>query len=154
VDEAAEDLREAHGRSADQMNELAWWLVTSPYLLHRDPSLAVELAKQAVRQAPREAVYWNTLGVAHDRLGEWAAALKALEVVERLSPGKNFGVTAFFLAMCHHRLGDPAKAKDHYDRAVRWHPEDLGDVDSARQQEFKALRAEAEMLLKRPRHEP
>jgi tetratricopeptide (TPR) repeat protein len=154
VDKAAEDLREAHGRDAKQMNVLAWWLATAPNPVHRDPSLAVELAEQAVRQEPREAVYWTTLGVAHYRSGEWQAALQALKEAEKRAPGKNFSFNAFFLAMCHHQLGDPAKAKDHYDRAVRWRPEDPGNLDSAKQQELKALRAEAETLLKRPRHGP
>jgi tetratricopeptide (TPR) repeat protein len=154
VDKAADDLREARGWNADQMNALAWSLVTSPDLLHRDPTLAVELAKQAVRQAPREAVYWHTLGVAHYRLGEWAAALTALEEVETLAPGKNVGFNAYFLAMCHHQLGEPAKAKDDYDRAVRWRPEDPGNLDSAQRQELNALHAEAEALLKQPRHRP
>jgi tetratricopeptide (TPR) repeat protein len=154
VDKAAVDLREARGQSADQMNELAWWLLTAPDPLHRDPALAVELAKQAVRQVPREAGYWNTLGVAHYRSGEWPAALLALEKAETLAPGKNFGFNGFLLAMCHHQLGDPAKAKDHYDRAVRWRPEDPDNLDSAQQQELKTLHAEAEALLKRPRHGP
>src|SRR4029077_3564772 len=48
VDRAAADLREAHGGNADQMNALAWWLVTAPNLLHREPTLALELAKQLV----------------------------------------------------------------------------------------------------------
>jgi tetratricopeptide (TPR) repeat protein len=153
VDKAATDLREARGRNADQMNGLARWLVTAPEPLHRDPTLAVELAKQAVRQAPREAVYWNTLGVAHYRSGEWRAALGALEEAEKRAPGTNFGFNAFFLAMCHHQLGDPAKANDNYDRAARWSQEDPGNLDSAQQQQLKALHAEAEALLKRPRHD-
>jgi tetratricopeptide (TPR) repeat protein len=154
VDKAAPDLRAAQGRNAAQKNEVAWWLVTASNPVHREPALAVELAKQVVRQAPREAVYWKTLGVAHYRSGEWQAALGALEEAEKRAPGKNFGFNAFFLAMCHHQLGDPAKAKDHYDRAVRWHPEDPGNLDSAQQQELEALHAEAEALLKRPRHGP
>jgi hypothetical protein len=69
VDRAAEDLRVTHQQDADQMNRLARWLVTAPDLLHREPTLALELANQLGRQAPREAAYWNTLSVAHYRLG-------------------------------------------------------------------------------------
>jgi tetratricopeptide (TPR) repeat protein len=154
VDRAAADLREARGRNADQVNVLAWWLVTASNPLHREPALAVELAKQVVRQAPREAAYWNTLGVAHYRLGEWAAALEALEEAAKRAPGPCFGSNAFFLAMCHHQLGHPAKAKDHYDRAVRWSQEDPDNLASAQQRELQAFHAEAEALLKRPRHGP
>src|SRR5262249_49270797 len=115
---------------------------------------AVELAKQVVRQAPREAVYWKTLGVAHYRSGEWEAALKALEEAEKVAPGRYFGSHAFFQAMCHHQLAVPAKAKAQYDRAVRWCQEDPDDLASAQQRELEAFRAEAEALLKRPRHGP
>ena len=119
-DRAAEDFRRASEGSAARANSLAWRLATAshePY--RRDPSPAVELAKEAVRKAPGVAAYWNTLGVAHYRLGEWEAAVRALEESERLEPGKRVGVNGYFLAMCHHRLGDPVKARDHYDRASR-----------------------------------
>jgi tetratricopeptide (TPR) repeat protein len=150
VDKAAEDPREARRRNADQMNRLAWWLVTSPDLRLREPTLALELAKQAVRHAPGEAMFLNTLGVAHYRSGAWLPALQALEEAEKRTPGASFGSNAYFQAMCHHQLGDPAKAKHHYDRAVRWRPDDPANRDSTHQQELKAFRVEAEALLKRP----
>jgi tetratricopeptide (TPR) repeat protein len=151
VDKAAEDLRKVRGQNLDQVNYLAWWLVTYRDQ-HRDPTLA--LAKEVVRQAPGEAAYWNTLGVVHYRLGEWEAALKALEEAEKLSPGKSFGSNAYFLAMCHHQLGHPAKARDYYDRVVRWRQADPENPDAARKQALEAFHAEAEALLKRPRHGP
>jgi tetratricopeptide (TPR) repeat protein len=148
---AAEDFRKASEGNAAQANRLAWELATSSDVLCREPSLALELAKQAVQQAPAEAMYWNTLGVAHYRLGEWGAAIKALEKAEKLAPGKWFGFNAFFLAMCHHRLGDPVKARDHYDRAARWSQENQGKLPTSWQQELKAFQAEAEALLREPR---
>ena len=147
MNRAAEDLRKAK-LNPDQANSLAWKLATSPNLLHREPSLAVELAKRAVRQAPGEAMYWNTLGVAHYRAREWEAAIKALEEAEKLRPGKTFGYNAFFLAMCHHQLGDPVKAKDSYDRAVRWYEENQSKLATGARVELKTFRAEAEALLK------
>jgi serine/threonine protein kinase/WD40 repeat protein/Tfp pilus assembly protein PilF len=150
ADKAVADLREVQGENPDQMNELAWWLVTAGERVHREPALAVELAKQVVQQVPREAVYWNTLGVAHYRLGEWKAALEALEKAERLAHDTPFGSNAYFLAMCHHQLGDPAKARQHYDRAIRWTQEDPDELESDRQQELKAFQNEAEALLERP----
>jgi serine/threonine protein kinase/WD40 repeat protein/Tfp pilus assembly protein PilF len=146
-DKAAEDFRKAGGLKPSEANNLAWDLVTSADLLHRDPSLAVELAKQAVQQAPREPLYWNTLGVAHYRLGQWEAAIQALLEAEELAPGKYFSFNAFFLAMCHHQLGDPVKAKDHYDRAVRWCQENQAKLSANWQQELKAFRAEAAASL-------
>jgi tetratricopeptide (TPR) repeat protein len=139
-DKAAEDFRKFGGQGPDQANSLAWELATAPNLLHREPSLAVELARQAIRQAPREASYWTTLGVAHYRLGAWAAAIQALEEAEKLAPGKHLGFNAFFLAMCHHQLDDTARARAQYDRAVRWGQENQGKLLGAQQQELKAFR--------------
>ena len=147
-DRAAEDFRRAGEGSAAQANDLAWDLATAsgePY--RRDPGLAVELAKEAVRKAPGVAAYWNTLGVAHYRLGEWEAAVRALEESERLEPGKRVGVNGYFLAMCHHRLGDPVKARDHYDRASRWAQENQGTLPVTQQQELKTFHDEARALL-------
>jgi uncharacterized protein HemY len=95
-------------------------------------------------------MYWNTLGVAHYRLGEWAAAIQALREAEKLAPGKYFSFNAFFLAMCHHQLGDPVKAREQYESAVRWCEENQVRLGPAAQQELKAFRAEAEALLKVP----
>jgi tetratricopeptide (TPR) repeat protein len=147
-DKAAEDFRKAGAQKADVANRLAWDLATSPDPLEREPTLALDLAKQAVRQAPEEAIYWNTLGVAHYRAGEWQAAIPALEQAEKLAPGKYLGFNALFLAMSHHHLGDPAKARDHYDRAVRWCQESEARLPADLQQELKAFRAEAEAVLR------
>jgi eukaryotic-like serine/threonine-protein kinase len=149
-DKAAEDLLQAGERSPEWANGLARELATSPNPALREPSLAVKVAKQAVRQAAGEPTYWNTLGIAHYRAREWRAAIEALEEAEKRAPGKYFGFNAFFLAMCHHQLGDPARARDHYDRAVRWAQENQGKLSAQQQQELKAFRAEAEALLKAP----
>jgi tetratricopeptide (TPR) repeat protein len=146
-DKAAEDYRKA-GQKPEQANRLARELATSPNLLHREPRLAVELAKQAVRQAPGEAMYWNTLGVTHYRLGEWEAAIQTLEEAEKRAPGTYLGFNAFFLTMCYQQLDDTARAKNYYDRAVRWCQENEGKLSTQQEQELRAFRAEAEALLK------
>src|SRR5262249_17560411 len=90
---------------------------------------------------------WNTLGVAHYRSEEWEAAIQALEECEKLAAGKYFACNAFFLAMCHHQLGDTATARDYYDRAVRWWRGNQEKLSAQQQQELKAFGAEAEALL-------
>src|SRR5262249_8389149 len=90
-DKAAEDFRNAGARKAELANLLAWELATAPIPRDREPRLAVDLAKQAIGQARTEAMYWNTLGLAHYRAREWAAAVSALEESEKLAPGKYFG---------------------------------------------------------------
>jgi eukaryotic-like serine/threonine-protein kinase len=153
-DKAAEDLRQVMGQSPAYANGLAWALATSTDPLMQDPSLAVELAKQATERVPGNASYWNTLGTAHYRAGEWEAAIRALEESQKLEPNKHLGFNAFILAMCHHQLGDPVKAEDDYRRAVRWCEENQGKLSEQQQQELKAFRAEAEALLRVPPRSP
>ena len=66
---------------------------------------AIELAEQAVAMAPAVGNYWNTLGVAHYRAGEWSQAADALEESIRLRSGGD-PYDWLFLAMARHRLGD------------------------------------------------
>src|SRR5262249_15870780 len=100
-DRAAEDFLQAGQRSPQWANGLGRELATSPDPALRESGLAVQVAKQAVRQAAGEPTYWNTLGVAHYRAREWRAAIDALEEAEKRAPAKYFGFNAFFLAMCH-----------------------------------------------------
>jgi tetratricopeptide (TPR) repeat protein len=74
-------LREAVRRGADDpaaQNALAWFLATCPEPSLRDPRQAVLLAERAVRQAPRDGGYRNTLAVARYRAGDWRGAIAAL----------------------------------------------------------------------------
>src|SRR5262249_23968031 len=59
-------------------NDLAWLLATSPDEKVRDVRRAVELARRAVEQAPTQATFWNSLGVARYRAGDWKGSMEAL----------------------------------------------------------------------------
>lgn len=148
-DKAAADYRKA-GQQPELANRAARELAMSPNVMLREPSLAVELAKQVVRQAPGEALYWNTLGVAHHRLGEWDAAVQALEESEKRTPGKYLGFNALVLAMCFWQLDNPARDRDYFDRAVHWCQDNERKLSPQQQQELQAFRAEAEALLHAP----
>jgi serine/threonine protein kinase/WD40 repeat protein/tetratricopeptide (TPR) repeat protein len=149
-DKAAADFRTASQDNHVLANQLAWELATLPNLLNREPTLAVDLARQAVRQMPGEPMYWNSLGVAHYRTGDLHSAVEALEEAERLAPDKYFGFNAYILAMCHHRLGDTAKAKDYFDRASRWCQKNRSKLSATHVRELQAFRADAESLLRAP----
>jgi tetratricopeptide (TPR) repeat protein len=66
---------------------------------------------------PEEGNYWNTLGAAHYRAGEWEAAKAALtQSMSLRRNGDSFDW--FFLAMVELKLGRPAEARLWYDKAV------------------------------------
>jgi serine/threonine protein kinase/WD40 repeat protein/tetratricopeptide (TPR) repeat protein len=133
------------GQGGLAFNNQAWHLVTGP-VGHRDPAKALELIRKALDYEPENAYYLNTLGVVLYRNGQLQEALAALEISLAASQGQTDAFDLFFLAMCHARLGDPAKAKDCFDRAVRWW---AGRKDLSAQwvAELTAFRAEAEAVL-------
>jgi Flp pilus assembly protein TadD len=77
-------------------------------------------ARKAVELDPDEQAYRNTLGVALYRAGQFTDAVPALMDSLRLGQGKADAFDLFFLAMCHYRLGDAAKAKDCRRDAASW----------------------------------
>jgi serine/threonine-protein kinase len=122
LDEAIASFRKAIELKPDHAaphGELAWLLATCSEPKLRDPDEAVRLAKKAVELAPKNPDNWRTLGVAHYRAGNGGAAVKALEKSMQLRKGGD-SFDWFFLAMAHERVGEQAKAREYYDRAVAW----------------------------------
>src|SRR5262249_30702392 len=122
-------------------NNLAWLLATCPEPKLRDPKRAVELARKAIELAPKEGNFWNTLGAAQYRAGNWKAAIEGLnKSMELRNGGDSFDW--FFLAMAHWQLGARDEARKWYDRAVEWMGKNAKDND-----ELRRFRREAEELL-------
>jgi eukaryotic-like serine/threonine-protein kinase len=128
-------------RNAAMCNELAWSLATHPNPKVRDPRRAIKWALKAVELVPGEGNYWNTLGVAHYRAGDWNAAREALEQSMGLRKGGDSS-DWFFLAMSHEKLGNKEKARQWYDKAVEWM--DKKDPENA---ELRGFRVEAAEIL-------
>jgi Tfp pilus assembly protein PilF len=128
--------RDGHG-----YNNFAWLLATCPDPKFRDPARAVQLAKKATGLMPKANTFWNTLGVANYRAGDWQAARTALEKSMELQQGGN-SFDWIFLAMAHWRLGEKDKAREWYDRAVQWM-----DKNQPTNEELRRFRAEAAELL-------
>ena len=128
-------------------NHLAWLLATYPDAKLRDPQQAVKLASKAVQLAPKEGGYWNTLGVAHYRAGDWKAAVAALnKSVER----KGGDASAWlFLAMAHHKLGNHDEGRKRYDQAVEWMNKNKAalEKDRTKAEELRRFHREAEEVL-------
>jgi serine/threonine protein kinase/WD40 repeat protein len=148
----AQDALKRAGESpqadARQLNNLAWELATGPTGM-RDPERALELARRAVAQAPAAAVYLNTLGVAQYRAGQYVESVATLEKSLAAGRGASDAFDLFFLAMARHRLGEAARARAEFDRAVQWRRDHPEQPDHHRT-ELDAFQAEARALLNGP----
>jgi tetratricopeptide (TPR) repeat protein len=139
-------LREAklppgHPDTLKSMNGLAWLLVTCPEQKLRNPDKGLILAKQTTERAPKTGDYWNTLGVAYYRTGDWKSAVAALTKSMDLRKGGD-PTDWFFLAMAHYRLGDKEQGRKSYDQAVDWM-----ERNKPKDEELRQFRAEAAELL-------
>jgi tetratricopeptide (TPR) repeat protein len=135
----------ANPNAAWARNDLAWAYLTAPDSL-RDPKAALPLAENAVRLAPGNPLFRNTLGLAYYRAGRHREAVEILRPNVEKQGDTVLAYDLFVLAMSHHRLGETARARDYYDWAVRWvsMQQDLGPEH---REELAAFRAEAEGLL-------
>jgi len=123
-------------------NNLAWLLATSPDPKFRNAGRAVKLAQKAVELTPQEGSFWNTLGIAHYRAGEWQDGIDALKKSEELLNGETFACNAFFLAMAHWQLGEKDEARKWFDQAVEWMQK-----NTPQNEELRRFREEAAELL-------
>ena len=129
-------------------NEFAWFLVTCPDRRLWKPARAVELAKNATQGEPGNAAYWNTLGVAQYRAGDYEAAIKALgKSMELRSVGD--ASDWLFLAMAHWQLKHTEEARRWYDKGTAWMEKKNSDDE-----ELLRFRAEAAELLGIPLKPP
>jgi tetratricopeptide (TPR) repeat protein len=131
------------------LNNRAWQLVTDPSSGH-DPARALVLIDEAIRRQPATATFWNTRGVVLYRLGQYAEAVADLQKSLEASKGESDAFDLFFLAMCHVRLGEAGKAKDCFDRAVKWFEARKKSLAATDVEELKAFQAEAEAELRAP----
>jgi serine/threonine protein kinase/WD40 repeat protein len=138
----------ANPKAAWACNDLAWVYLTAPEAL-RDVKAALPLAEEAVRLAPKSALFRNTLGVAYYRAGRYREAVAALRANVAEQADWALAHDLYFLAMSHHRLGATARARDYYDWAVRW-ASIQRDLSPVHREELAAFRAEAEELFGSP----
>jgi tetratricopeptide (TPR) repeat protein len=131
-----------HPDTLASLNELSWRLATVADAKFRDPPRALQLAKELIQQTPKRADYWNTLGVAYYRAGDWKNAIAALAKSEELAPGEFVAANNFFLAMAYWQLGDKDQGRKSFETAVKWMQK-----NQSADQELLESRAEASTLL-------
>ncbi len=136
------ELLKVGTKDAAALNNLAWLLSTCTDASVRDPERAVELAKKAVEDEPKNGMYWNTLGVAHYRAGDWKTAIEALTKSMVLLAGQSESFNTFFLGMTHWQVGEKPQAHPWFDKAVSWM-----EKNQPNNEELIRFRAEAAALL-------
>jgi tetratricopeptide (TPR) repeat protein len=150
-EEALRDLSEAVDRQPDQprfCNDLARLYLLAPEPL-RDACAAVPLAKLATRLQPGQWAYVNTLGIAYYRAGSYEEARDELEKSLSGGAGEADAADLYFLALCHHRLGDAERARDCLRRAVAWHEANAKRLTEEVADELRGFRVEAEAAFTR-----
>ena len=99
-------------------NLYARMLLTASDRTFRQPKEALDLARQAVRVAPKSGAFLNTLGLAEVRNGMFDDAIATLN--QSVIANKGAEPTDFlFLAMAWHGRGDDANADKNYQQAVK-----------------------------------
>jgi tetratricopeptide (TPR) repeat protein len=136
-----------HDDSAETSNAFAWFLADCPDAGLRDPARAIFFALQATARAPEKAAYWNTLGVAYYRAGDWRKAIAALEKSVELQ-GSGDPWDWYFLAMATWQAGDHRAAGAWYEKALN-SMERIAPLPL----ELLRYRAEADVLLGKKRAE-
>ena len=84
-------------------NFLAWWAATDEFSPYRNSGEAVALAQIATTTEPNVPGFWNTLGVAQYRAGQFDESVDSLNKAAELRQGAN-SLDSFFLAMAHQQI--------------------------------------------------
>jgi tetratricopeptide (TPR) repeat protein len=135
------DEPEYRKRWLNGLNDAAWSLLSLPRPEADTISRARQLAQQTVRLEPGTGTYWNTLGIAYFRGGDYEAAIHALERSMQLDGGGT-SFDYFFLAMAYWEQGDRQQARHWYSRANAWMEE-----NTPVHEDLLRFRAEAEARL-------
>jgi WD40 repeat protein/Flp pilus assembly protein TadD/tRNA A-37 threonylcarbamoyl transferase component Bud32 len=151
------------GSNPQVLNALIWVCALGPDAVDK-PDQLVDVADKAVKAAPKDYAIANTLGAVLYRAGKFDDAVKQLNAAIKLQGQGGTPGDWLFLAMAHHRLGDPKAAKKWLDQSAAWldrvSPEKLKANALAqrlpwdRLLEIELLRREAQALLKAPEGEP
>jgi Tfp pilus assembly protein PilF len=130
--------------TAKQCNNLAWPFVFAGKK-KEDVEKAVSVARAAVDLEPWDADHRNTLGMVLYRDGQFR---EAIDMMEKNLPRDHLyaGYDFYFLAMSCQKIGEPAKAKEYFDRALRWEQQ-RPNLSNHMRSTLKSFQAEARATL-------
>ena len=157
VRQEALKLAETLPENAPRLNDVSWAVVRQPGTDTATYQRALCQAEAACRAAPDVADYLTTLGAAYYRVGKYPDAVAALE--KSLPTNASSGGDAwdlYFLAMCHYRLGNAAKARECFECAKDSHQRNAARLtrensdERENSEELQRFRTEAETLLEKP----
>jgi tetratricopeptide (TPR) repeat protein len=163
VQDAAEQFREAFrrfehvlaqapegdGAHTQVESALRWTLLTCPLPQFRNPERALKLIQQKLQGEPSSGDLWNSLGIAHYRLGQWDEAITAYQKSIELRSGGDSS-DFYFLAMAHWQRGEQDEARQWYHLAV----EHKGNQGGSNNPDLLNFRQEAEKLMGVTRPQP
>jgi WD40 repeat protein/serine/threonine protein kinase len=112
-------LAEQTPESPARLNEVSWSVARQRGAPPEGYRLAVRRAEAACQLVPNNGAMLNTLGVAEYRAGLYSDAVATLTQSDRLNSGGTLGAQPAdlaFLALAHHRLGQPDQARSALDR--------------------------------------
>jgi WD40 repeat protein/tRNA A-37 threonylcarbamoyl transferase component Bud32 len=125
--------------------QASWAVARQRYLNAYQYRFALQQAETACQLTPEQGKYRTTLGVALYRNNRLKEAITTLE--KNLKAGAGKGLDLFFLTMCYAKLGEAAKAKDSFGRALKW-MEEQKNLPAQDVEELKSFRVEAEEALR------
>ncbi|MBI3408960.1 MAG: protein kinase [Planctomycetes bacterium] len=128
-------------RGGKNLNQLAWFLATCADKEIVNAPEAVAFARQAVSRQPQTGAFWNTLGVACVRAGDWKGAVESLNKSMALRKGGD-AYDWFFLAMAYWRLGDHRQAHEWYAKGA-----EATETVRPEHEELLDYKAEAQTML-------
>jgi tetratricopeptide (TPR) repeat protein len=99
-----------HQQWCDCANDLAWLLVNAPDPSVREVAHGLLLAVKVTQAQPGCKAYWNTLGAAYYRAGDFEAAITALNRNTTVSD-RGTVFDHVFLAMAHAELGNHEESR-------------------------------------------
>ncbi len=126
IQEADPRVEFARDLCAANLNDLAWLQVANEPTSPTDDERSILLAEEAVTMVGDHAPFWNTLGIARYRRGDYYKAIHALSRSVSLSPDGGNAFDFYYLALANHALGYITPATDWLDRGEIWsqqHPD-------------------------------